>query len=167
VLQDNQKSTLAKVTDSLSVAVSTSTVRRRAHEMGFNNRVAVKKPFANDINQRKRLAFARKHVNWKVADWSKVIWSDESSFEIGKKSKQVKVWREKKDQMNPECLEPTFKSGRSSTSIWGAFYGTSKIPIVLLESGPSSPTPLDGRQRTISHSQGHQGVPISKQHQEA
>jgi transposase len=55
VLQDNQKSTLAKVTDSLSVAVSTSTVRRRAHEMGFNNRVAVKKPFANNINQQKDL----------------------------------------------------------------------------------------------------------------
>jgi transposase len=41
----------------------------------------------------------------------------------------------KNDQMNPECLEPTFKSGQSLTSIWGAFYGTSKIPIFLLESG--------------------------------
>jgi transposase len=96
VLQDNQKSTLAKVTNSLSVAFSTSTVQRRAHEMGFNNQVAVKKPFANNINQQKRLAFARKHINWNVADWSIVIWLDESSFEIGKKSKQVKVWREKK-----------------------------------------------------------------------
>ncbi|KAH9442507.1 hypothetical protein Pst134EB_033186 [Puccinia striiformis f. sp. tritici] len=37
--------------------------------------------------------------------------------------------------MKPECLEPTFKSGRSSTSIWGAFYGTSKIPIVFLQKG--------------------------------
>ncbi|KAI7936884.1 hypothetical protein MJO28_015783, partial [Puccinia striiformis f. sp. tritici] len=37
--------------------------------------------------------------------------------------------------MKPECLEPTFKSGRSSTSIWGAFFGGTKIPIVFLQSG--------------------------------
>ena len=93
VLEGNQKSTLEEIINSLTVAVSTSTVQRRAHKMGFKNRFAVKKPFANNISQQKQLAFAREHINWKVSDWSKVIWSDESSFEIGKKSNQVKVWR--------------------------------------------------------------------------
>jgi transposase len=49
-LQQVLEGTLAEITDSLTVAVSTSTVQRRAHEMGFNNWVAVKKPFANNIN---------------------------------------------------------------------------------------------------------------------
>ena len=96
VLEGSQKSTLAQITSSLTVAVSTSTVQRRAHEMGFNNQVTVKKPFANNINQQKQLAFAREHSSWKVSDWRKVIWLDGSSFDISKKSNQVKVWCEKK-----------------------------------------------------------------------
>jgi hypothetical protein len=119
----------------MATHVSSSTIRRRAHEIGYNSRIAVKKPFINDKNKQKRLDFARQHLEWTIADWSKVIWSDESSFETGKKSQQVKVWRQVGERMKLECLEPTFRSGRSSTSIWGAFFGTTKIPIVFLRAG--------------------------------
>jgi hypothetical protein len=44
--------------------------------------------------------------------------------------------------MKIDCLKPTIKSGQSSTSIWGAFFGTTKIPIVFLQSGG---TVLKGR----------------------
>ncbi|KAI7944391.1 hypothetical protein MJO28_010086 [Puccinia striiformis f. sp. tritici] len=133
-VENHQKLTLAEVTDSMTTHVSSSTIRRRIHEMGYNNRIAVKKPFINAKNREKRLAFANEHLEWTIADWSKVIWSDESSFETGKLSQQVHVWRQAKEEMKPECLEPTFKSGRSSTSIWGAFFGITKIPIVFLRS---------------------------------
>ncbi|KAI7933980.1 hypothetical protein MJO28_017368 [Puccinia striiformis f. sp. tritici] len=134
-LGSHPKSSLAEVTDSMENPVSIPTVRRRAHELGYRSRIAVKKPFINSINRQKRLTFAREHLEWTIADWSKVIWSDESSFETGKKTQRENVWRKKGERMKPECLEPTFKSGRSSTSIWGAFYGTSKIPIVFLQKG--------------------------------
>ena len=31
-----------------------------------------------------RLAFAHKFVHWTTEDWYKVIWIDESSFQLGK-----------------------------------------------------------------------------------
>ncbi|KAI7933206.1 hypothetical protein MJO28_017772 [Puccinia striiformis f. sp. tritici] len=133
-VENHRKLTLAEVTDAMTTHVSSSTIQRRIHEMGYNNRIAVKKPFINAKNREKRLAFANEHLEWTIADWSKVIWSDKSSFETGKLSQQVHVWRQAKEDMKPECLEPTFKSGRSSTSIWGAFFGITKIPIVFLRS---------------------------------
>ena len=30
----------------------------------------------------KRLQFAKVHVNWTIGDWKKVLWSDESPFQI-------------------------------------------------------------------------------------
>jgi transposase len=56
----------------------------------------------------------------------------ESLFEIGKNLQVVRVWRTKEQKYNLDCLELTFKSGRTSTMVWGAFFGTTKAPLVLI-----------------------------------
>ena len=63
-----------------------------------------------------------------------MIWTDETSFEIGKNSQQVKVWRQSYERYSWDCLAPTFKSGRTSVMIWGAFTGYEKCPIVIIPS---------------------------------
>jgi len=128
----NQKSKLSKVRDTLTAQISTRTLRKQIHDLGFNNRVAVKKPYVNDIQRRKRIEFAQTHLAWTLADWKKVIWSDESSFEIGKNSRSVSVWRTKCEKYESDCLEPTFKSGRTSTMVWGAFFDTTKTNLVFI-----------------------------------
>ncbi|MBW0494444.1 hypothetical protein O181_034159 [Austropuccinia psidii MF-1] len=40
----------------------------------------------------RRLDFARAHLHWTVADWSRVIWTDKSSFELGKPVTQRRIW---------------------------------------------------------------------------
>ncbi|PLW38313.1 hypothetical protein PCASD_09007 [Puccinia coronata f. sp. avenae] len=95
-----------------------------SHELGFHNRVAVEKPFVNSKQIEKQLKFASEHLSWTIDDWKKVVWSDESLFEVGKLSKQTKVWKKKGEKYNPECLQPTFKSGCTSTMVWGAFFTT-------------------------------------------
>ena len=111
VLQANPRMKIAEATDQLPTAVSTRTTRRRAHDLGFNSRVAVKKPFVNDTHRERRLQFAEDHAHWTMDDWRAVLWTDESSFEIGKPSRQIKVWRGKKAKFDPKNLVPTFKSG--------------------------------------------------------
>jgi hypothetical protein len=61
-----------------------------------------------------------------------VIWLDKLSFEIGKKSQFVRVWRTKEQKYNINCLEPTFKSSRTLTMVWGTFFGTTKDPLVFI-----------------------------------
>ena len=47
-LKENRQAKMADIAELLPVDVSTRTARRRAHEIGFHNRVAVKKPFVNE-----------------------------------------------------------------------------------------------------------------------
>ena len=46
----NRRATLAELTASLPVRVHPSTVRRALHNMGFRNRVAVRKPFLTSLH---------------------------------------------------------------------------------------------------------------------
>ena len=63
-----------------------------------------------------------------------MIWTDEASFEIGKNSRQVKVWRRPYERYSWDCLALTFKSRHTSVMIWGAFTGYEKCPIVIMPS---------------------------------
>ena len=53
-----------------------------------------------------------------------MIWTDESSFENGKDSAKVMVWRLPFEKYFEECLAPSFKSGRTSLMVWDSIrYG--------------------------------------------
>ena len=60
--------------------ISTSTVQRRLLELGFNGWLAAKKPLQKDTNNKKRLAWAKKHEQWTLDWWKSVLWSGESKF---------------------------------------------------------------------------------------
>lgn len=98
----------------------------------FFSRVAAKKPFINEDQRKRRLTFARDHQHWTINNWKKVIWTNESSFEIGKQYQQVMVWRTTREKVKSSCLVPTFKSGRSSIMVWGAFIGERTSPLVIM-----------------------------------
>jgi hypothetical protein len=44
------------------------------------SRIASQKPLLTEKMKEKRLAFAKKYRNWSEEDWSKVMFSDESTF---------------------------------------------------------------------------------------
>ncbi|KAI7947474.1 hypothetical protein MJO28_009382 [Puccinia striiformis f. sp. tritici] len=104
VLESNRKTKLSELSDMIQTQVCTRTLRKRIRDLGYNSRVAVKKPYVNDKQKKNRLTFAREHSSWTVTDWERVIWSDESSFEIGKNSELC----------------------------WGAFFGITKTPLVFI-----------------------------------
>ena len=62
--------------------ISARTERRRLLEVRLNGCKAWKKPYLSQANKKKRLEFAKKHENWTPDDWGKIVWSDESNFEV-------------------------------------------------------------------------------------
>ena len=40
------------------------------------------KPYLRLANKRKRLIWAKEHRHWTEEDWNKVLWTDESKFEV-------------------------------------------------------------------------------------
>ena len=64
------------------VVIDASTVRRRLLEVGRKARRPVKKQLLTAAMKKKRLAWAKEHKNWGIESWRKVIFSDETHFEV-------------------------------------------------------------------------------------
>jgi hypothetical protein len=115
----NRRAPFNEIRHLISTRAFERTIRRELRKLGYASHVAVKKLFLNETQQKARYAFAKNHAHWTADDWRKVIWTDESSFEIGKLSSQPRVWRNTLEKYSKVCLAPAFKSGRTSIMVWG------------------------------------------------
>ena len=101
----------AELESELKVIISESTVRRRLHEIGLYGRVARKKSYVNKINRRKRLEYTKTYREKPLGFWNKVLWSDESKFNLFGSDGKVVAWRSPKEGSRPECTISTAKHG--------------------------------------------------------
>ena len=62
--------------------VSTTTVHRELHEMGFNGRAAAHNPKITMRNAKRRLEWCKAHRHLTLEQWKRILWSDESRFTI-------------------------------------------------------------------------------------
>jgi hypothetical protein len=108
--------------------ISTSTVQRRLHESGLHGRIAVKKPPLKDTNNKKRLAWAKKHKKWTLDRWKSVLWSDESKFTMFGSNHLVfvrcRVDEHMIDHMISDCVGSTMKHGGGGVMVWGVLLVT-------------------------------------------
>ncbi len=88
-----------------AVKLSRATTHRRVKEFGYSCR-------------QRRLTWA-KEKNWTVAQWSKVLFSDESKFCISFGNQGPRVWRKGGEAHSPSCLKSSVKFPQS-VMIWGA-----------------------------------------------
>jgi transposase len=112
--------------------INRSTVRAILKANGKARRRARKKPYINPSNRMKRLVFKRRN---KWTPWGLVCWSDEAYFEVGEDGRVIYVTRSPKEEYHPDCLQPTFKNGRTKVGVWGCFCGPNRGPIVILPQG--------------------------------
>ena len=103
--------------------VSKSTVKRRLKEAGLRGCVAVRKPLLRPQNRRKRLQWAKEHASWTVQQWKRVLWTDESKFEVFGSHRRVYVRRRDTEKFHKDCVQPTVKHGGASVMVRGCFGG--------------------------------------------
>jgi hypothetical protein len=84
-----------------------------------------------------RLPFAKRYKDWTADDWRKVVWTDESPFEVGKNYRKVRVWRTTEEKYHNSCFAPSFKSGRTSVMVLGASVESSMSNLVVIPPGQS------------------------------
>ena len=84
----------------------------------YHGRVARKKYFVSEANRKKRLEFAKQHINKPMQYWNRIIFSDESKFEVFGTTRHFKVWRKKNTEYRKENLRPTVKYGGGSVLVW-------------------------------------------------
>ena len=83
------------------VSASRTTTKRRMKDMGFSCRFPCVKPLLNKKQRKKRLAWAKDKKDWTAAEWSKVMFSDESKFCISFGNQGPRVWRKSGEAQNP------------------------------------------------------------------
>ncbi len=63
------------------------------------------KPLLKQKHRQKHLSWAKEKKNWTVAQWSKVLFSDESKCSISFGNPCPRVWRKSGEAQNPCCLK--------------------------------------------------------------
>lgn len=99
---------------------STSTVKI-FWESGIYGKIAVKKPLLRNQNNVKRLQCVKAHKDWTIQQCNKVLWTDESKFEIFGSHRSVYVRRRVGERAATPCIPPTVKHRKSSVIVWGGY----------------------------------------------
>ncbi len=106
------------------VKASRATTHRRVKEFGYS------------CHQR-RLTWAKEKKNWTVAQWYKVLFSDESRFCISFGNQGPRVWRKDGEAHSPSCLKSSVKFPQS-VMIWGAMASAGVGPLCFLKTNVTS-----------------------------
>ncbi len=114
------------------VKASRVTTHRRVKEFGYSCRIPLVKPLLNHRQRQRRLTWAKEKKNWTVAQWSKVLFSDESKFCISFGNQGPRVWRKGGEAHSPSCMKSSVKFPQS-VMIWGAMSSAGVGPLCFLK----------------------------------
>ncbi len=118
------------------VKASRATTHRRVKEFGYSCRIPLVKPLLNHRQRQRHLTWAKEKKNWTVAQWSKVLFSDESKFCISFGNQGPRVWRKGGEAHSPSCM----KSSVKFHSLW--WFGVQCHLLVLVHCVFFKPTSL-------------------------
>lgn len=107
--------------DGLCDHISVDTIKRRLRSsFSAPARKPRKKPLLTAAMRRKRLAFCRKYKSWSPEDWRKVLFSDESTFEIAQNTHHHVRRPSSSNPNDPRYTVRTVKHP-VSVMVWGCF----------------------------------------------
>ena len=69
------------------------------------------------MNRKLRLAFTKSNKNKNSDNWNKVMFADESKFNIFGSDSRILVWRKPREEFHQQNFVPTVKQRRKSYSI--------------------------------------------------
>lgn len=113
--------------------ISSRTIRRRLLNAGMFSRRPTKKPLLSKKNVKARLEFAQNHVNWTIEQWARVIFSDETKFNLVSSDGVQHVRGPVGKRLDPKYTVPTVKHGGGSVMVWGCFSSYGMGPLHRIE----------------------------------
>lgn len=119
----------SKIVERFQLPVSARTIRRRLLQASLCARRPAKKPLISKRNQKKRLEFAKAHINWTESKWRTILFSDESKFNIIGSDGMCYVRRPEGKRLEARYCKKTVKHGGGNIMVWGCFSGAGVGPL--------------------------------------
>ncbi|GBN23761.1 Transposable element Tcb1 transposase [Araneus ventricosus] len=123
----------AEISQIIGRSISAETLRNAIRKAGHKSRVARKKPFISLQNQKKRLEFAKTHQLKTNNFIPKIIFSDESKFNIFGNDGRRTVWRKPIPLWIQKNLRPAVQQGGGSVMVWGCMASTGVGNLVFID----------------------------------
>ncbi len=98
----------------------------------------VQKTIIKTLHKEGKLQTFIEKKNWTVAQWSKVLFSDESKFCISFGNQGPRVWRKGGEAHSPSCLKSSVKFPQS-VMIWAAMSSAGVGPLCFLKTNVTAP----------------------------
>ena len=110
-----------KLQTEYNISISSETVRRVFKKNDLRSMVKVKKPLLLPRHKKARYEFTKKHRDWNYEDWCKVVWSDESKFNLFGSDGKEYCWKKKGEALKDRHVKGTVKFGGGGVFVWGCF----------------------------------------------
>ncbi len=112
----NRHSSISDITtwaqDYFGKPLSSTTIRSYIHKCQLKLYCAKRKPYVNS------LLWARRHLGWTITQWKRVLWSDESVFQVFFGRNVRRVLRTKEEKDHPDCYQQQVQKP-GSVMVWG------------------------------------------------
>ncbi|GFU61384.1 transposable element Tcb2 transposase [Trichonephila clavipes] len=122
----------AQVEPSLGAPVSSQTIRRRLAEGHLGSRCPLRVMPLTPTQRCLRFEWCRARGNWTVAEWSQVVISDESRFNLSSDDNRVRVRRPRGERLNPAFALQRHVTLTAGVMVWGVIVYNTRSPLVLI-----------------------------------
>ncbi len=118
----NRPSSISDITtwaqDYFGKPLSSTTICSYIHKCQLKLYCAKRKPYVNSVQKHRRLLWARRHLGWTITQWKRVLWSDESVFQVFFGRNGCRVLRTKEEKDHPDCYQQQVQKP-GSVMVWG------------------------------------------------
>ncbi len=111
--------------------LSAGTIRSRLREQGLRSRKMRKRPKLSPAHVAWREKWAMQRVHWRVQQWRRIIFTDESRFHLFRNDGRIRVWRMPRQEILQQHVQSTQQQG-PSLHVWAGITLTDKTELVVL-----------------------------------
>ncbi|KAJ4426450.1 hypothetical protein ANN_27264 [Periplaneta americana] len=115
--------------------ISAKTVRRRLKASGLISSRPATGPRLLRMHRVERLCFANDHRDWRNGQWSCVLFTDESRFNLCSPDGRERVWRRRRERFSQCCISENVPYGGGGVMVWAGVCTDARTEFVFVENG--------------------------------
>lgn len=121
--QENREKPWIEIPGILGFDCGEKAIRTAFKKEGYVRRLSRRKPPISEENRKKRLEWAKEHIDWTNEQWDEILWSDETWAQPGR---HTRVWVTRKigkeEVYNKDCVQYRYQR-KIGWMFWGSISG--------------------------------------------